>query len=128
MREHAVSQHIRLDAGEINVELWRNNCGAFRDDTGRVIRYGLCNESKKMSEEIKSSDLIGITPTLITPQMVGYYLGVFTAIETKAINWAFSKYDARTIAQSKFHDIVRKAGGYAGFARTVEEFRRIIGR
>lgn len=126
MRESATASHITLDAANIGVELWRNNNGAFPDETGRVIRYGLCNDSKKMSENVKSSDYIGITPVLITPDMVGQVIGVFTAIETKPSDWKFSPADKRAVAQRAFHDIVLRAGGFAGFARNVFDFRKII--
>lgn len=130
MRESATASHIRLDAAQQNVDLWRNNNGAFEDpkNEGRWIRYGLCNESKEQSKRIKSSDYIGITPVLITPNMVGKTLGVFTAIETKPSRWRLVPSDKRGIAQKAFHDIVKKSGGFAGFASTVDQFRRIIGK
>lgn len=128
MKESATASLIRLEAANLGIDLWRNNVGALQDASGRLIRYGLCNDSAGLSKRIKSSDLIGITPVRITPQMVGYYLGVFTAVETKASDWVFNPNDERSSAQAKFHDIVRQAGGFAGFARTPEEFKRIIGR
>lgn len=128
MKETAVNDHVRLAAAQNNVDLWRNNVGAVHTDDGRFIRFGLCNESKKQNELIKSSDLVGITPVLITPDMVGQVVGVFTAVETKKSNWNFSLSDKRAVAQKAFHDIVLRAGGYAGFAKTVEDFKRIIKR
>lgn len=126
--EELVQQQIRLDAGRINVDLWRNNVGACVDQSGRLIRYGLANESAKENDKIKSSDLIGVSPLLITPAHVGYYVGVFTAIEVKRSDWTYSSKDAHSVAQLKYIDIVRNAGGFAGFARSVEEFRGIICR
>lgn len=128
MKESAVASHIRLDAAQMGMELWRNNTGVLPDANGRPIRYGLANDSKNMNQEIKSSDFIGITPVLVTPDMVGKVLGVFTAVETKAEDWVFSNSDKRALAQKKFHDIVIKNGGFAGFARNIAEFRRIIRR
>jgi len=128
MKESAVQQHIRLDAAQLGIDLWRNNSGAFQDETGRWIRYGLCNESKALSKKVKSSDLIGVTPVVITPEMVGQTIGVFTAIETKPSDWRMVPSDERATAQEAYCDIVRRAGGYAGFARNVIEWRRIIGR
>ncbi len=127
MRESAITSHVRLDAAEQGVELWRNNVGVLKDETGRPVRYGLANDSKKLNEEIKSSDLIGITPVLITPDMVGTIVGVFTAIEMKDSDWVFN-HTEREVAQKKFHDIVIKAGGFAGFAKCLQDFRRIIRR
>lgn len=128
MKESGTSSHIRLAASKLGVDLWRNNSGAFEDETGRWIRYGLCNDSAALSKEIKSSDFIGITPVVVTQEMVGQTIGVFTAIETKPIGWTLKPHDQRGLAQQKFHDIVRKAGGFAGFASTVEQFKRIVGR
>lgn len=127
MRESSVQQRIRLDAPNFNIELYRNNSGSLQDSTGRWVRYGLANESKALNEEIKSSDLIGITPVVAYIQDIGWVtLGVFTAIETKPSDWKFNQSDKRAIAQAKFHDIVRKAGGFAGFATCVEDFRKIV--
>ena len=120
--EAAILQAIRNDAANHGLDLWRNNSGAFQDASGRYIRYGLANDSAELNERVKSSDLIGIRPLLITPEWVGHVVGVFTAIETKATGW---RPDKRSKAQQAFHDIVRKDGGFAGFAASVEEFRRI---
>jgi len=128
MRESASASHIRLDAAQLGVDLWRNNVGVLLDVNGRPVRYGLCNESKKQNEIVKSSDLIGVTPTVITQEMVGHVVGIFTAVETKKSDWRMVPSDERAIAQQTFHDIVRRVGGYAGFARNVIEWRRIIGR
>lgn len=107
---------------------WRNNSGAFKDETGRVIRFGLGNESKKLNEKFKSSDVIGITPVLITPEMVGQVLGVFTALECKPEGWKQVPSDKRAIAQANFHDIVRKHGGFAGFVSDPNQIYDIVGR
>lgn len=128
MKEAAAASHIRLDAANINVHLWRNNVGVLIDETGRPVRYGLCNESKAENAVVKSADFIGITPVIITADMVGQTIGVFTAIETKKSDWKFYASDKRAVAQKAFHDIVLRLGGFAGFARNVTDFRRIIER
>ena len=107
---------------------FRNNSGACTDETGRLIRYGLGNDSAQLNAEIKSSDLIGCTPTLIQPHMVGYYLGVFTALEVKPSGWHLTPGDKRGQAQAKFHRIVREACGFAGFVTDPSDVYRIIGR
>jgi hypothetical protein len=126
MKEHAVASHIRLDAAQLGIDLWRNNVGVLPDQNGRPVRYGLANESAALNKRVKSSDFIGITPVIITPQMIGHLIGVFTAIETKPSDWRMTPSDERALAQANFHDIVRWSGGYAGFARTVQEFRMIV--
>lgn len=117
-------EHCNATRGQI----WRNNSGAYLDEHGQMIRYGLANESKQENALIKSSDLIGITPTLITEQMVGYYLGVFTAYEVKPEGWKQQPSDKRALAQAKFHDIVREACGYAGFVTDPRDIYGIIRR
>lgn len=117
-------EHVKATNGQI----WRNNSGAYVDEHGRMVRYGLANDSKQLNDQIKSSDLIGITPTLITPQMVGYALGVFTAYECKPEGWHLRPGDKRGLAQQRFHDIVRQACGYAGFVTDPHDIYGIIGR
>jgi len=128
MRESTAGSFIRAEAPRDGVLLWRNNVGVLPDRTGRPVRYGLCNETKAMNEKNKSSDLIGITPTLITQEMVGYMLGVFTAVETKKEGWKYSTKDARAVAQQHFINIVLQNGGFAGFASEVEQYKRIVRR
>ena len=126
--ETAVQQHARLAMARMGCQVWRNNSGAYQDEYGNFIRYGLANESKQENEKIKSSDLIGITPTLITPSMVGYHLGVFTALEIKTSDWKMRPGDKHALAQLKFHDIVRAACGFAGFVTDPADIPGIIRR
>lgn len=128
MKEAAATSYIRLDAAQQGVELWRNNVGVLFDKNDRPVRFGLCNESAELNKRVKSSDWIGITPTLITLDMVGQVVGIFTAVETKKTGWTLLPSDEGGIAQKAFHDIVTRAGGYAGFACDVPDFRRIIRR
>lgn len=124
MKESAVASHIRLEAANRGVDLWRNNSGGFYDLAGRFVRYGLGSFTEK--DKCKSSDYIGITPVFIMPHHVGQIIGVFTAVETKPEGWHLVPSDERGLHQQKFIDIVLKAGGYAGFATSVADFRRII--
>lgn len=126
--ESLAQQHVRQLWNQLGGFAWRNNSGAFQDETGRVIRYGLANESKVVNEHIKSSDLIGPVPTLITADMIGRTVGVFAAVEMKKPGWSLTPSDKRAIAQQRFHELVRSAGGFAGFATCREDFLRIIGR
>lgn len=125
MSEASVQQDIRLAASRRNAYLWRNNSGAFQDERGNFIRYGLANDSKKLNEEIKSSDLIGFTPIVITPDMVGQTIAVFTAVEVKQKGWTGIR-SARERAQDKFIQLVRSFGGRAGFAASVDDAERIM--
>jgi hypothetical protein len=126
--ESIVLQEIRMDAPFHHCTLMRNNSGAFEDKQGRFVRYGLMNESKKQNEEIKSSDLIGPTTIVVTPDMVGKHIAVLTVVEVKEEGWVFNPKDKREQAQLKFINWIKSAGGFAGFASSVEDFRKIIGR
>lgn len=125
MRESAAASHIRLFAAQNNHYLMRNNVGVLTDINGRPVRYGLCNESKQQNQKLKSSDLIGITPTVVTQDMVGKVVGIFTAVETKRTDWRFTGTD-REIAQQNFINLVLQHGGKAGFANDVDSYRRIV--
>lgn len=78
---------------------------------GRPLHAGLCEGS---------SDLIGWTEKIITPEMVGKKVAVFTAIEVKTDSGRASA------AQLNFVSRVRQAGGIAGIARSPEEARNLI--
>lgn len=127
-------QQVRLLHCQLtNGQIWRNNSGAGRiiDDNGneRMIRWGLANESAQSNAEIKSSDLIGITPVQAYVEGKGWLiLGVFTAYEIKPSGWHQTPGDKRALAQAKFHDIVRSAGGFAGFVTDPRDIYGITGR
>jgi hypothetical protein len=108
--EQRVQNQIRLDLGRGPVRLWRNNTGALKDAAGRLVRYGLCPGS---------SDLIGLRQVVVTPDMVGQTLAVFTAIEVKDRGRA-------TAEQEAFLQAVATLGGMAGVARSVEDARDIL--
>lgn len=65
------------------------------------------------------SDILGWTPVEITPDMVGQTIAVFTAVEWK-------KDTPLTTDQRNFLNNVKRAGGFAGVARTVAEALGII--
>jgi hypothetical protein len=112
--ETGVQKRERLRAAHAGGILWRNNVGVLTNDRGTPVRYGLANDSKAMNKKIKSSDLIGITPIVVTPAMVGTRVGIFTAKETKAPGWHYTGTE-REQAQCKYLDIVIAAGGIGGF-------------
>jgi len=124
--EDETQQLIQLDAPKYGCILLRNNSGALKDETGRVVRYGLGNTSKTVNKDFKSSDLIGITPIVVTQEMVGMTLGVFTAVEVKGESWKY-KGDTRESGQNNFIQWVKSKGGIAGFSNSVDSFRRLIG-
>lgn len=125
--ESTVQQDLQLYSRHNNCNLMRNNCGAFKDETGRTIRFGLNNISKKHQENSASSDLIGITQVKITSDMVGQTIGVFTAVECKKEAWNHKKkFDTREQAQSNFIKWVKSLGGFAGFANKLDDIDKIL--
>ena len=104
MSEAAIQQQVRLALSAAGSVALRNNVGAYTDPkTGRVIRYGL---------GVGSSDLIGWTPVVVTADMVGQTLAVFTACEVKTAIGKPTPHQLNFIAQ------VLRAGGFAGIARS----------
>ena len=66
------------------------------------------------------SDLFGNTPVVITPEMVGQTIGVFTVMEVKTPTGRLSD------VQRRFLQAVNDNGGRAGVARSVEDALRIV--
>jgi hypothetical protein len=114
--EARVQQDIRLASAKYGTPLLRNNSGACFDDTGRLIRYGLGNDSAKINKVFKSADLIGIWPVTITPEMVGRTIGMFYGVECKPEGWKMNEKDERTAGQINFGNWVTQHGGMFRFA------------
>ena len=108
--EGAVQNRIRLALSRGATRLFRNNTGALKDATGRLVHFGLCKGS---------SDLIGWKTVTITPEMVGQEIAVFCALEIKDKGKA-------TVLQRHFISVVHDAGGISGVARSVDEAERIL--
>jgi len=118
--ESQVALNIRLTAAQEQAALlMRNNSGALPDRGGRLIRFGLGNESVAVNKRLKSADLVGIRPVLIGEHHVGRVIGQFIAIETKAAGWRGPAGDERATAQAAWMEIVKAWGGVAGFAPTL---------
>lgn len=108
--EARIQEQCRLEASKAGGRLFRNNVGVLKDVNGVPVRYGLCNESKAMNQSLKSSDLIGIKPVLITPEMVGHTVGQFQAREVKREGWKYTG-AGRESAQMRFGELVIRLGG-----------------
>jgi len=113
--EAMVQQKIRLQWSEKGGRIWRNNVGAATDDNDRHIRYGLANDSARLNRKLKSSDLIGILPMVITQEMVGRTAGIFTSIEVKKSGWRYKGTD-RERAQLAWLRLILGLGGISGFS------------
>jgi hypothetical protein len=108
--EQAIQNEIRLELGNGDCRLFRNNTGCLRNDRGRVVCFGLAKGS---------SDLIGWKSVTIGPEHLGQTLAVFVALEIKDKG-------RPTKEQKKFISCVQAAGGFAGIARSVSDARKIM--
>lgn len=124
--ESEVQQIIMMEGPRFGNLLFRNNSGAFKDADGRLVRFGLGAVSKKHSDVLKSSDLIGITTFKVTIDMVGMTIGQFTAVEVKKEGWKRNLNDKRENAQEAFIELVRSKGGCAGFASNEKEYQDMM--
>lgn len=111
--ETDLQQRIRLALGvRHDLRLFRNQVGQLPDPkTGRSVQFGLARGS---------ADLIGWRTVVVTPDMVGQRLAVFTSIEVKTPTGRL------TPAQQAWLGVVRGAGGIAGVARSVSAALEIV--
>ncbi len=114
-------QQIRFKIARHGGMAWRNNVGATPvrckacGEKQRPVRYGLANDSQRLNERIKSSDLIGAVPRRITEDMVGATIAQFVAIEAKHSGWRYAGTE-REQAQSAWLALIAKLGGFATFS------------
>ena len=111
--ETSLQNKLRLKLHKLGVLNFRNNTGALKDKNDRLVRYGLCKGS---------SDIIGIRPVRITPEMVNEIIGQFVAVEVKVPG------KRATDDQQQFLQAVRGHGGLAGVAHSEEEVADLLAR
>ena len=112
--EAYVQSLVRLEASRKGVKLWRNNVGAIPDARGIPVRFGLANDSQQLNRTIKSGDLIGWRPIIITPAHVGIKIAQFVSRECKRPDWKFSG-DDHERAQLRWIETIIEDGGDAAF-------------
>ena len=114
--EAAIQADIRLAAAKRgDLVLWRNNSGALTDDAGRLIRFGLGNDSAAANKRMKSADLIGIhRPS-----------GRFVSIEVKRPGWKHSDASERDRAQAAWAATVVAMGGVALRVTSAESIKNL---
>ena len=106
---------LRIEASRKGVKLFRNNVGALKSKEGRLVRFGLGNDSEKINEVLKSGDLIGPKPVLIEQWHVGHIFGQFASREVKYPGWQYTGTD-REVAQLNWINLINSCGGDAAFA------------
>ena len=77
------------------------------------------NSPKQLGDVLKSGDLIGWRPVVITPDMVGKCLAQFVSVECKGTDSRTDR--GRLEAQQHWADLVNREGGYAVFVSEPEK-------
>ncbi len=129
--ENETSRLVRLRAAGYGVKLLRNNSGAYsaKNPPSAGTRWGLGNESKALNRELKTGDFVGWSPVIITAEMVGKTIPVFTNFEAKKEGFKERKTynkNTREYGQNNFNLLVINAGGLAGFVTSAEDVDRLI--
>lgn len=145
--EQHLQQRLLLRKGRGDSRIWRNNVGVGwqgRDALGRAGIKPITRENLNAARAALqpgdivirqprplhaglcqySSDAIGITSVVVTPQMVGERHGLFTAIEVKPPSGRVDR--DRMQKQSEYVAQVRRMGGLAGFAKSLEDADEIL--
>lgn len=117
LSEAGVQSRVRLHAPENRQFLGRNNSGAYSKKKPPTdgTRWGWCNESAKFNKVFKTSDVIGYTRVLVTPEMVGKIVAVFTGLEIKDPDWTLTPGDNHAQAQNACITKILTDGGIASF-------------
>lgn len=118
--ESRIQSLIRLEIAKRGGRIWRNNNGAAFTPDGRPVRYGLGNDSANLNKVLKSSDLIGWMPTIITPADIGKTFARFLSIECKKAGWVYAGTD-REHAQLNWINLVKLGGGLGGFVTNIKD-------
>ena len=105
-----------LLAPRLGCRLWRNNSGAFRDKTGRLVRFGLGHVSARQVRVWASPDLIGVR--------CGD--GRLLAFECKEPGWNPARLNAHEQAQANCLMDMARCGAIAAFVTDPEQLRRLV--
>ena len=114
LKEGDVAPQIRQGLQSTGAHVFRNNVGAAKLK-GFWVRFGVGGKG--------GSDHIGYLPVKVTQEMVGHYVAVFMAVESKRPVGGTISDD-----QMAFMTSVRAAGGIAGVVRGWQEARDLVDR
>ena len=125
MKEGTISSLIMLGLSRVTKsKVFRNNTGMGWQGISKPTNNGdrLIIDPRPLHSGLckGSSDLIGWTPIIITKEMVGKTIGVFTAVEVKKENGRASK------EQLNFIQRVKDDGGIAGIATNPDEAINLV--
>ena len=131
MKEQPILKRILLACSRGKTRLWRNNVGlAWVGKVTKVNRTTTVTLHKgdvyiRNARPFRAgvegmSDLIGWDSVVITPEMVGQTVAIFTALEVK------SKTGRIRDKQQLYIDNVKASGGIAGVVRSVEEAKSLL--
>ena len=109
--ESQILNEIRLAIAP-HCTVHRNNSGAFKDKTGRFVKFGLFNPG--------GADLIGWKTITVTPEMVGQKIAQFVGLEVKTPTGRIRP------EQENFLRVMKAAGGLGGVVRSPEQAVEII--
>ena len=117
-----LTNQIREAASKIGARLFVQTSGTFWQ--GQFIKQTedtlILKHPRRVTVGFEGlSDLLGGSPVTITPDMVGKTLMVLTAVEVKAGN------DQPRPKQPEFIAFIKKSGGRAGFARSIDDALKI---
>jgi len=125
MSEKKILNEFLIEASKLGGRLFRNHVGTgwsgvileqkpdqIRLEYPRFFKAGLCTGS---------SDLIGWSSIIITKEMIGRSVAVFTACEIKHGATRTTK------QQTDFLNIIIKHGGIAFIGRTLADFEKNLG-
>lgn len=93
---------------------WRNNVGVLTREDGVPVRFGLANDSAMVNRVLKSGDLIGLKPRIVTQDMVGQLIGQFWSRECKKPGWRYTGTE-HEVAQLAWVNLILRLGGDAKF-------------
>ena len=134
-QETDIAHTIMKDISACGGRLLKNTRGMFYtlDSVRALIAAVKSCDFKRVADAIRnlrqvraglqangSSDLIGFRPVVVTPEMVGSTVAIFSAVEVKTATGAASE------EQTQFVGFVLKNGGFAGIARSSEDAKRIM--
>lgn len=126
--ETDLQRRIQLELSSTETKLLRNNVGeAWLGRTFTVIDGCLASgQAIRVAYGLGpgSSDLIGLHAVVITSEMIGRRVALFSAIEVKRPIGRVNL----TREQQNFIHVVENMGGLAGVARSIDDARRIVMR